>query len=310
MSGKTYIIPMLLLLLCQNINAQSLNKATLCNDKFYLPSMSVDSFIFVEIIDIKNFTSTDTLYLISKLRNRIGACYNNPISWNVAKNKLYFIDTYEDHLGMNYAQLKMFDFSEIERSKLIGNDSLQNYLISTKRIKSRTVVPIEKYAMMSRYNIGDVKGKIYFDMLDSEDHLWVFVYLDSLKRMEAWEFSRYPIIQGIIEPFEKGKIAEIYKRDPWIKVSSQDLTIFPPFKVLNTLNKNYVIDYTGQVFEFESALYFTKKETTIKDIKKSLFIEDQSQEGVLTIKWDKIAIFKNNMSTKKLNELIENIRIE
>jgi hypothetical protein len=102
--------------------------------------------------------------------------------------------------------------------------------------------------------------------------------------METWQFTRYPIIQGMIEPFDKGKITEIYKKEPCIKVSSQDITIYPPFKVLNTSNKNYLIDSSGQFFEFESALYFTKKQTTIKDVKKTLLIEDKSQRGVLTIK--------------------------
>jgi hypothetical protein len=310
MSRNLYIIAILLLLLCPKNNAQSFGKAALSNDKFYLPSISGDSINFIKIIDTKKIMSPDSLYLRANLTKSIGAFYSNPISWDIIGDYLYIVDTYEDHLGMNYAQLKMFDVSEIQRLKLVGKDSLNNYINSSKRIKSRPISPIEKYSIMSRYNTGNVQGKIYFDMVTSADHLWVYVYLDSIKRMEVWEFTRYPVIQGMVGTYDKGKIPEIYKKEPWIKVASQDIIVYPPFKALSTSNKNYLIDSSGEIFEFESILYFNKKQTTIKDIKKTLIISDKSKEGVSTIKWEKFILFSSDLTKKTISEQIKNIKIE
>jgi hypothetical protein len=309
MSRNLYIIAILLLLLCPKNNAQSFGKAALSNDKFYLPSISGDSINFIKIIDTKKIMSPDSLYLRANLTKSIGAFYSNPISWDIIGDYLYIVDTYEDHLGMNYAQLKMFDVSEIQRLKLAGKDSLNNYINSSKRIKSRPISPIEKYSIMSRYNTGNVQGKIYFDMVTSADHLWVYVYLDSIKRMEVWEFTRYPIIQKYISNTDKDEITRIYKQKPWEKVSSMSIEIACPFRVFNINQKDYLIVASGQSYQLQGKNIEKTNMEPIQNMENSILIINKNTDELLLIPENKF-LEKSSLSVKdKITKFSKKIKV-
>jgi hypothetical protein len=296
----------LLIFLCflyANVRAQDVSKAILFNKTFFATYHNKDSANYLKMIDTSNPSSFDSLFLMGLLTNNIGPLYYNPVAWDIDENALYIIDTYEDHLGMNYAQLKMFNLNEIKRLQKINKDSTYNYINATKRLISRPITPVESYANMSRYHTGKIEGRIFCDMVCSKEYLRLYIYLDSIKKLETWEFTRYPVIKGDVKLSDKTKIEAIYKQDAWILISEQDLRLAAPFKVINNKKNTYLFDASGFVFNFSDALDLFPIKTNLKYPKGSIILADKSNEILMTINKDQLAKHQTDLTVQKINAI-------
>jgi hypothetical protein len=191
MSSKLYTLSWVFFLFVASLHAQIFHKSILTNDILYTNHINKDNLNYIKIINTKNNLKADSIFIGSILTHQSGALFSNPVAWDIYEDKLYVIRVYEDNQEMNYAQLLMFDLNEWRRLNGLGEDSASNYLNAFKRFLARTVEPVEKYAFMIRFK-DQLRGKVFFDVVCDAKSLQVYVYLDSIHRLEAWTFTRFP----------------------------------------------------------------------------------------------------------------------
>lgn len=201
-----------------------------------------------------NFQKIDTCPVSTILTNNKGALDKNPLSRDLLDSFLFVIRTYEDSYGMNFTELRKYNLFEILRLNNLNKDSLINYLLSTPTIISKPVDPIEKYSSIIAYDRDKITGKIYFDVSCTKNELNVFIYIESIGTIEVWKYTRFPICNNDLNRYNKEQVFEIYKHKPWELVSSAllDKKLLPPFKIINTKEKKYLVDYQGSIFYLEN----------------------------------------------------------
>lgn len=291
------------------VQAQSYLKGVVSGQSF-LQSGSDGKAQTISITDFEHNKSVNTITLDWLLTKENGPLYGNPLAWDVIDNTIYLARLDEDNFGQNFAQLKSYNVNELKRLYRLNKDSLMNYVMSVTNLQSNSVSPLEKYSSMITFKSDTLRGKIYFDMYCNKKSLNLYVYLENVKRLEIWEFTRYPVRQGYVHKDEKDKIAEIYKRKQWEKTSSQSITIACPFRVFNINQKDYLIDASGQGYQLQGTASEKTDTKPIQNMKNSIFIINKNTNELSFILAPKF-FEKNKLSTEdKIRKFSQKIRLD
>ena len=233
---KNKALGSILFFVALNLQSQEFNKSIIIDDFFYQPVSGESSqFIFFQNI-IDTTISADSFSVSASLKKENGVYFSNPLSWDILDSLLFVVNIFEDHFGMNFRQLKSYNIVKLKKLCLTNEDSLVNYLLSTKSIKSKPIGPLEKYSSYITYSGDTLVGKIYFDIFCKKKELNLILYLESVNKVEIWTFTRFPISIGIINTSDKVAVERIYNKKPWELIASISLdnSIAAPFKTVHT----------------------------------------------------------------------------
>jgi hypothetical protein len=290
------------------IYAQSYPKGIVSGQSF-LQSASDGKARTINITDFEGNKSVDTIILDWLLTQKSGPLYDNPLVWDVIDNTIYLARLDEDNFGQNFAQLKSYNVIELKRLYLLNKDSLTNYIMSVNNLQSNSVSPLEKYSSIITFKSDSLRGKVHFDMYCNEKSLNLYVYLENVKNLEIWEFTRYPVRQGYVRKDEKDKISEIYKRKQWEKISSQSITIACPFRVFNINQKDYLIDASGQGYQLQGKNIEKTSIKPIQNMENSILIINKNTDELLLIPENKF-LEKSSLSVKdKITKFSKKIKV-
>jgi len=241
-------------LTCHSVKAQEMQKTIMTESLICQNYSSVESNSILITKNENGVQKIDTCPVSNILTNNKGALYGNPLSWDVLDSFLFVIRTYEDSYGMNFTELRKYNLFEITRLSNLNKDSLINYLLSIPTIISKPIDPLEKYSSIIAYDRDKITGRIYFDISCAKNELNVYVYIESKNTMEVWNYTRFPIYNNSINIDNKDKVSEIYKHKPWEVVSSTllDKKLLSPFKIINSKEKKYILDYNGNIFYIDN----------------------------------------------------------
>ncbi len=292
-----------------SIYAQSYPKG-IVSGQYFLRSGADDRMQTINITDFEENKSVDTITLDWLLTKESGPLYGNPLAWDVIGNTIYLARVDEDNFGQNFAQLKSYNVNELKRLYLLNKDSLTNYIMSVNNLQSNSVSPLEKYSSSITFKSDTLRGKIHFDMYCNKKSLNLYVYLENVKKLEIWEFTRYPVRQGYVRKDEKDKITEIYKRKQWEKTSSQSIIIACPFRVFNLNQKDYLIDASGQSYQLQGTTIEKINLKPIEDMKNSVLIINKNKNELLFMPESKF-LEKSILSVKdKISKFSKKIKID
>ena len=278
------------------INAQSHPKGIISGQSF-LQSGSDGKVQTINITNFEEEKSVDSIIVNWLLTKEAGPLYANPLAWDVIDSTIYLISLYEDNFGQNFAQLVSYSIIDLKRLYFLNKDSLTNYIISPDNIKSNPLAPLAMYSSMITFKSDTLRGKVYFDLYCNTESLNLYIYLEDIKKLEVWEFTRYPIIQKYINNTEKDKITEIYKQKPWKIVSSQNIEIACPFRVFNINKKDYLIDVSGQSYQLQGTIVEKTNTNPIQNMKNSILIINKNTNDLLLIPESKFSE-KSSLSVK------------
>ncbi len=290
------------------IYAQSYPKGIVSGQSF-LQSGSDGKAQTINITDFEDEKSVDSVIINWLLTKETSPLYGNPLAWDVIDSIIYLIRLYEDDFGQNFAQLKSYNINELKRLYFLDKDSLTNYIISPDNLKSNPLAPLEMYSSLITFKSDTLRGKVYFDLYCNMKSLNLYIYLDGIKKLEVWEFTRYPIIQKYISNTDKDEITKIYKQKPWKKVSSKSIEIACPFRVFNINQKDYLIDVSGQSYQLQSTTVEKTNMKPVQNMRNSILIINKNTNELLLIPESKF-LEKSSLSVKdKITKFSKKIKV-
>lgn len=309
MIKKFFIAHFIVWFLSINLYAQAFQKGIVV-DQFLYYSSSNNHLQMIIFKDIEKPGKMDSFPVSSLLSKTSGVFYENSLAWDIVGNSLFVINLFEDNFGMNYTQLRLYDIAELKRLYNLNKDSLNNYLISTSTIKSKPVGPVEKYASSITYRTDTLSGKVYFDITCDNKELNLFIYIQEIKKLEVWRFTRYPIVQGYISATNKDEISEIYKKKPWEQVYTQTLDISCPFRIFNLNGNNYIISSSGHSLNLSSAASNKKRSKPIQSITESLLVLNKNEDEIMTISKDRLTKAEDNQVKDTIKKFAKKINLD
>lgn len=259
---------------------QEYNKAIIVGHLLYYSDVKNNLHAF-NMEDTAKGGSINSIPMFPSLTKEMGVLFKNPLVWDIIDSTLYIVNVYDDNFGMNYAQLRAYNLNELKKSSLLHPENLNNYINSSKTLKSRPIGPLEKYSSIITYKSDTLKGKIYFDLYCTQKTMHLFIYLESVKDMEIWTFTRYAVPQGDTGSDKKNEISDIYKKKPWEQLFSQSIDIACPFRAFTVNNKDFIIDAGGQVYHLDSTKIEKMQIHPVQNVIRPFFILNKDENELL-----------------------------
>lgn len=168
----------------------------------------------------------------------------HPIVWDLIDSTLFQVRIYTTGDGMQYAELRGYKERLIKAyaNKDVGYD----YIASQNTLLDNSL-PLNSYIQRIKNHEDTLKGALYFDIIATNDALLLYIYLDDLKILETWSFSRYLLSIRKVNDEEGDKLMN-QKR--WVKVKSISADLKCPFQLVPINNNIFAVTNSGDLFDF------------------------------------------------------------
>jgi len=263
---------------------------------YFCKVKNVDQSILLTRFSLET-SERDSIYIFDKPS---GMFKEHPLVWDIKDSTIFQVRIYTSGDGMQYSELRAYKENKIRQ---YSNENIGYDYIGSKETLIDNSLPLNSYISRIHKQEDTLKGPLYFDIIATNDSLLLYIYLHDSKKIEVWNFNRYPLLTNKID-LENGK--EIMKKKKWELINSIKVQINSPFQVMLLNNKIFALTYSGDLLDLSNSIVKKVRSYPMREQRGAIIVDKK----LSTTKYTKIKNWnpsKNNL--KNISRSSRDIKI-